>query len=154
MLLLLILKIVMLLLEISKNFILFYKYVCMSKIIKFVYKIEAIETLLDKNALLSRYYPLIPFKNALIKKLKDNGILTNYDALKESSTSVLLECLKDEKLLMLLKKFLLMYEVDEAKLRKIDSLNISDEEKKSYLINRSLCFCFIVSCFCFNYSLS
>lgn len=104
----------------------------MSKKIEFKYKIEAINILLDENAILSRYYPLIPFKNILIDKLKKNGINTNYDCLTLNAKNIIFECLQKDELVMLFNKFLFMYEVEESKVNIINSLSINNEEKESY----------------------
>ena len=40
------------------------------------YKIEAIKILLDKECILERYYPLIPFKHNLINRFKKEKIIT------------------------------------------------------------------------------
>lgn len=104
----------------------------MGKKIEFIYKIEAIDVLLQENAILTGYYPLIPFKTILIDKLKKNGINTNYDCLKTNAKNIIFECLKKEELAMLFKRFLFMYEIEESKLAAINNLNISDDEKESY----------------------
>lgn len=102
----------------------------MSKKIPMIYKIEAIDILLDEDAILSRYYSLIPFKKVLIEKLRKNKVNTNYECL--NSNNALLECLGKEELVNLFKRFLVMYEIEESKLNVINSLNIIEEEKESY----------------------
>ncbi len=104
----------------------------MNKKVQMLYKIEAIEILLDKDAILSRYYPLIPYKTLLVSELKKNDILTNYDCFLDSSNNILLKCLGSTELVNLFKRFLVMYEVDESKLNIINKLDISVDEKESY----------------------
>ena len=103
----------------------------MSKKIQMIYKIEAISVLLNEDAILSRYYPLISYKDILIDRLKKNNLLTNYDCF-NSDINILLNILGSIELVNLFKRFLIMYEVDESKITKINNLNISEEEKKSY----------------------
>ena len=103
----------------------------MNKNVPMIYKIEAFDVLLNEDAILSRYYPLIPFKDKLIENLKKNKLETNHDCF-EADSKLLLEILGSNELVNLFKRFLLMYEVDENKLRPINDLKISDEEKESY----------------------
>lgn len=95
------------------------------------YKIDAIKVLLNKDCILERYYPLIPFKEELLKRFKKENIFTKEDAF--NSDSVLVDIFKSASLVNLFKLFLNMYEVNKSKLREIDKLSLTDEERKSFL---------------------
>ena len=95
------------------------------------YKIEAIKILLDKNCILERYYPLILFKDELIKRFKYNNIFSKEDAL--TSDNILIGIFKDDYLVNLFKKFLNMYEINKSKLKEIDKLILSKDEKESFM---------------------
>ena len=94
------------------------------------YKIEAIDILLNENCVLERYYSLIPFKDKLLKKFKNNNILTKEQAF--NSDSILIDVLKDESLINLFKRFLNMYEINKSKLKEIDKINLSSSERISF----------------------
>jgi len=94
------------------------------------YKIEAINILLNKECILERYYPLIPFKNEIVNLLKENGINTKEEAL--NCDVILKNLFNDEKLTFLYKRFLNMYEINKSKLKEIDKLDLSEEERKSF----------------------
>ena len=94
------------------------------------YKIDAIKILLNKECILERYYPLIPFKDELVGRFVKENILTKDDAFK--CDDILIDVLKDEYLVNLFKRFLNMYEINKSKLKEIDKLNLSFEESNSY----------------------
>ena len=96
-----------------------------------IYNIEAIDVLLNEDLILQRYYPLISYKKILLEKFKENKILTNYDCL-DKGHNILLECLGSVELLNLFNRFLTMYEIEENKLKIVDCLKISKEEKEAY----------------------
>jgi len=94
------------------------------------YKIEGINVLLNKECILERYYPLIPFKDEIVNLLKKNGINTKEEAL--NCDAILNNLFNDDKLTFLFKRFLNMYEINKSKLKEIDKLNLSEEERKSF----------------------
>ena len=94
------------------------------------YKIEAIGILLHKDCILERYFPLIPFKEELINKFKEKNVITKEDAI--NCDSVLLDVFNDVSLVNLFKRFLNMYEINKSKLKEINKLNLSLEERKCY----------------------
>lgn len=95
------------------------------------YKIEAIDILLNKSCVLERYFPLIPYKNALLIEFKKKNIFTKDDALNSDDT--LNEIFHDDKLIHLFKLFLNMYEINKSKLKEIDKFDLTDEKRKSFL---------------------
>lgn len=94
------------------------------------YKVEAILILLNNDCILERYYPLIPFKNDIVKKLKDSNINTKEEAFK--ANSLLNEFFNDDYLTNLFKRFLNMYEVNKSKLKEIQKIDLNDEERESF----------------------
>lgn len=53
------------------------------------YKIQAIKVLLNEDCILTRYYPLIPYKNILVEKLSKMGCYTKSDCVNLSDESLL-----------------------------------------------------------------
>jgi len=94
------------------------------------YNVEAINILLNKECILERYYPLIPFKDVIVNRLKENGINTKEEAL--NCDAILSNLFNDEKLTFLFNRFLNMYEINKSKLKEIDKLDLSEEERKSF----------------------
>ena len=94
------------------------------------YKIGAIEVLLNKSCILERYYPLIPFKEGLLRKFRNENILTKEDAF--NSIDILASVFKNDSLVRLFRRFLNMYEVRNSKLKELDKLNLTKEERKSF----------------------
>ena len=94
------------------------------------YKIESIEILLNKECILERYFPLIPFKDKLINRFQKEKIMTKEDAIR--SDDILLDVLKETSLVNLFKRFLNMYEINKSKLKEIDKLNLPLEERKCF----------------------
>lgn len=86
--------------------------------------------MLNKDCILERYHPLIPFKDELVNRFKTANALTKDDAIE--CDDIMMDIFKDEYLVKLFKVFLNMYEVNKSKLREIDKLNLSEEERKSY----------------------
>ena len=94
------------------------------------YKITAINILLNKDCILERYFPLIPFKDELIKRFTQGNIFTKEDAI--NSDVIVKEVLIEDKLVNLFKLFLNMYEINKTKLREIDKLDLTNEERASF----------------------
>lgn len=94
------------------------------------YRIEAINILLDKECILERYFPLIPYKDELLKKFKEENIKTKDEAIK--SDNILKSVFKNDTLVGLFKLFLNMYEVNKSKLKEIDKLGLIEEERESF----------------------
>ena len=69
------------------------------------YKIEAIDLLLQEDCILSRMYPLIPYKHTLIGHFQTTDCQTKEDCLKLSDDALLSAGLPDLDTAKLFKKF-------------------------------------------------
>ena len=96
------------------------------------YKIEAIKVLLNKDCILTRYYPLIPYKEILVKNLKKMGCDTKSDCMKLSDETLLDAGLANTEMVHLFKAFLVLYDIKPAKLKEIASVCKNDEEIQSF----------------------
>ena len=96
------------------------------------YKIEAIEVLLNEDCILTRYYPLISYKDILVENLKKMGCYTKSDCMKLSEESLLDAGLMDIGMVHLFKAFLVLYDIEPAKLREISSVCKKDEDIQSF----------------------
>ena len=96
------------------------------------YKIEAIDELLQKDCILARMYPLIPYKQALIEHLRAAGCLTKEDCQKLSEEALLSAGLPDAETAKLFKQFLGMYDIKPQKLKEIDTSCKTPEEAESF----------------------
>ena len=84
------------------------------------YKIEAIRILLNEDCVLQRYYPLIPYKEALIQNLKARNIHTKRAAAELSDEILVQAGLPNAETANLFRRFLCMYDVPKAKLSAAD----------------------------------
>ena len=96
------------------------------------YKIEAIKVLLNEDCILTRYYPLISYKDILVENLKKMGCYTKSDCMKLSEESLLDAGLMDIGMVHLFKAFLVLYDIEPAKLREISSVCKKDEDIQSF----------------------
>lgn len=96
------------------------------------YKIEAIAVLLNEDCILTRYYPLISYKDILVENLKKMGCHTKSDCMKLSEESLLDAGLMDIGMVHLFKAFLVLYDIKPAKLREISSVCKKDEDIPSF----------------------
>lgn len=96
------------------------------------YKIECIDFLLSEDCIMNRYFPLIPFKEQIINYSKKKVLLTKCDLFNSFNEKEMLLIFKDEELVKLFKRFLVMYDVGPSKLKIIDKLNLSEKERNSY----------------------
>lgn len=97
------------------------------------YKIEAINWLLNEDCVLARYYSLIPYKDILVENLYKIGCYTKSDCMGLSDKSLLDAGLRDIEMVELFRAFLVLYDIKPAKLREIESVCTSNEEKESFL---------------------
>ncbi|MCQ2793497.1 MAG: hypothetical protein MJ221_03700 [Bacilli bacterium] len=91
------------------------------------YKIDAIKILLNEDCILSRYFPLIPYKVQIIEFAKKSNIKTKNE-LSEMDT---INVFNDESLNNLFKRFLVMYD-NEYKLRFLSKLNLDNNRLSAY----------------------
>lgn len=97
------------------------------------YKIEVIDILLNEDCILTRYYPLIHYKCTLIINLKKAGCFTKAACQEISDDDLLKKGLPDSELVSLFRKFLAMYDIENAKLKEIASVSTSPEERDSFI---------------------
>ena len=83
------------------------------------YKIEAIRILLNEDCVLQRYYPLIPYKEALIRNLKSRNIGTKQAAAALSDDALIQTGLPDAETANLFRRFLCMYDVPKSKIKEL-----------------------------------
>ncbi|MGN0591611.1 MAG: DUF4332 domain-containing protein [Ruminococcus sp.] len=100
------------------------------------YQIEAIITLLNKDCILERYYPLIPYKTTLVEAFKAMGCNVKSDCLALPDDALLNAGLPTVEMVNQFKRFLLMYDVNPKKLREIDVVGKTTEEMDAL---RQLC---------------
>ena len=96
------------------------------------YKIQAIKVLLNEDCILTRYYPLIPYKNILVEKLSKMGCYTKSDCVNLSDESLLDAGLKDIEIVHLFKAFLGLYDINLTKLKEITTVCKNDEEMQAF----------------------
>ena len=96
------------------------------------YKIEAITILLNEDCILTRYYPLIPYKKILIENLSKIGCQTKFDCMKLSDDLLLEAGLADIEMVRLFRMFLSLYDIKPAKLKEITTVCKENEEILSF----------------------
>jgi len=95
------------------------------------YKVEAIKILLNEDCILSRYYPLIPFKNELIEYFLKNEIFNKNDCLNLNNDFFLKIGLPNVEMINLFKRFLIMYD-KKISLKQIKEFANNQDEIKAY----------------------
>ena len=83
------------------------------------YRIEAVRILLNEDCVLQRYYPLIPYREALIRNLKASGFTTKRTAEALSDEQLAQMGLPNPEMANLFRRFLRMYDASPSKLREI-----------------------------------
>lgn len=83
------------------------------------YRIEAIDILLNEDCILQRYFPLIRYRDVLVKNLLMHGFCTKTECMELSHESLIEMGLPDCGMAELFRKFLTMYDVKESKFREI-----------------------------------
>lgn len=91
------------------------------------YKIDAIKILLNEDCILSRYFPLIPYKEKIIEFAKKSNIKMKNELSKTDTINIF----NDESLNNLLKRFLVMYD-NEYKLSLLSKLNLDNNRLSAY----------------------
>lgn len=96
------------------------------------YKITAINVLLNEDCILTRYYPLIPYKKNLIENLSKIGCQIKSDCMKLSDDSLLGAGLTDIEMVRLFRMFLSLYDVKPAKLKEITTVCKENKEIQAF----------------------
>ena len=95
------------------------------------YEVEAIPMLLNENCVVERYYPLIPYKEQLTKACKAMGCKRKSDCLGLEDEALLSAGLPDMELVGLFRRFLRLYDPDQKRLKEIDKLPKTPEEREA-----------------------
>lgn len=93
------------------------------------YRIEAIDYLLNEDCILQRFYPLIPYKSTLAKRLISMGCQTKADSQALPDAALAAAGLCEPELIPLFRAFLGLYDPKPAKFREIDSFSMPDKDK-------------------------
>lgn len=96
------------------------------------YPVEALALLLDKDCLIERYHPLVPYRGLLLTRLPALGCHKKSDAAALSDDALLGMGIPDGKTVMLLRRFFTLYDPDPKKFREIGKLGISPAERAAY----------------------
>ena len=92
------------------------------------YRIEALDVLLDRDCLMERYFPLIPYRDALIRGLRRLGCVTKNDAAALPDGCFSEMGLQDGAQIALLRRFFTPYDPKPAKFRELDALSADPAE--------------------------
>lgn len=96
------------------------------------YKINAIKWLLCEDCILTRFYPLIPYKDILVENLYKIRCYKKSDCMGLSDESLLEAGLTDIEMVYLFKAFLTLYDINPTKLKEINSFCKEKEEIQSF----------------------
>ncbi len=96
------------------------------------YRIEALDVLLHEDCILERYLPLIPYKERLINSLRQRRCLTKSQCQALSDDLLLEMGLPDGMMVGLFRRFLVMYDVKNSKMKEIDLLAEDAAEAASF----------------------
>lgn len=83
------------------------------------YRIEAIEILLNDDCILQRFFPLIQYRDVLVKNLLEHGFSTKTVCMGLTDEKLIEMGLPDGEMAGLFRKFLAMYDVKGSKFREI-----------------------------------
>lgn len=96
------------------------------------YKIEAMDVLLNKDCILQRYFPLIPYKRMLIEHLIENHCFSKTECM-ELPDEILIEMgLPDYEAVRLFQDFMVMYDVKDSKFNDIKEIAVNEAEADSF----------------------
>ena len=96
------------------------------------YNIEALRILLDKRCLSERYYPLLPYTDALLSGLPLLGCRKKSDAEKLSDEALAQIGMTAPETLRLFRRFLTIYDVNPQKFKEIPKLCSDEEEQAAF----------------------
>lgn len=97
------------------------------------YRIEAIQWLLSEECILARFYPLIPYREAIVSGLKKLGCSRKYEAENLTDEELLSIGLPNQQTVELLRQFLAMYDRSYRKMDKLSNVDCSSQEEKKEL---------------------
>ena len=104
----------------------------MGEMIRTNYPVAAMEILLDKSCLPERFFPLIPYRDALLSGLPAAGCRTKNDAAALPDGALIGLGLPDETTVRLLRRFLALYDPDPRKFREIDKVTADSDERTAF----------------------
>lgn len=98
------------------------------------YRIEAIGVLLNEDCILQRYYPLIPYRELLMKNLIQSHCLTKTECMELPSERLIRMGLPDDEAVSLFRRFLVMYDVKDSKFKEIKRVAADEEEAEAFRV--------------------
>lgn len=96
------------------------------------YPISAIKILLKEDCILTRFYPLLPYKNKLVEQLHKLGCQAKTDCMDLSDEALLAAGFPDCGMVQLFRAFLKLYDINPVKLKEIGSFCRDESEKQMY----------------------
>ncbi len=96
------------------------------------YQVEAINILLNEDCILSRFVPLLPYREKLVQGVQLLGCQTKTDCLRLSDDDLFMIGLPDTSMIQMFRRFLVMYEIDPKKLKEIERSNCTPEEAAAF----------------------
>lgn len=96
------------------------------------YRVEAIEILLNEDCILQRYYPLIPYKEIMLRNMRANGYSTKNECLSLSDDALYELGLPNFELVNLFRRFLVLYDVNNSKFKDIKSISANETEASAF----------------------
>lgn len=96
------------------------------------YPVGAAAVLLDKSCLPERFFPLIPYRDALLSGLPAAGCRTKNDAAALPDDTLIGLGLPDETTVRLFRRFLALYDPDPRKFREIDKVTTDPDERAAF----------------------
>ena len=96
------------------------------------YPVAAVAILLDRSCLPERFFPLIPYRDALLSGLPAAGCRTKNDAASLPDDALIGLGLPDETAVRLFRRFLALYDPDPRKFREIDKVTTDPDERAAF----------------------
>ncbi len=96
------------------------------------YSIGAIEILLNEDCVLKRFYPLIPYKDTIIKTFNEMGFQRKSEIMKLSDEDLMCVFSSQPELSGLFRAFLKLYDTDAKKMREIDRAALPSEADAAF----------------------
>ena len=97
------------------------------------YKIEALEYLIDKDCMPEKYYPLVQFKTEMIARFQSMGYQMKNEIAGLSDTELMNAGLGDKETVLLLRRFLGIYDPKPQKFKELEKTDLDLQMKHSFL---------------------
>lgn len=96
------------------------------------YLVGAFEILLDKDCILQRYYPLLPYKGILMESMAKLHCISKNECTALSDAALLESGLPSPELVALFRRFLVMYDVKDSKYADIGTVAADEAETAAF----------------------